>query len=83
MSCCSDFLPYISLFFRRTSRTTDVETFLEFQDMVKLLEESHEQKAELIVELRKIKNVADIIEGSDSDSDDDMGQDGSYGVCVV
>ncbi|KAF8466818.1 hypothetical protein DFH94DRAFT_698362 [Russula ochroleuca] len=57
----------------------DVETFLEFQDMVKLLEESHEQKAELIVELRKIKNVADIIEGSDSDSDDDMGQDGSYG----
>ena len=79
------FLLYVSLFFRRTSRTTDVETFSEFQDMIQLLEDSNQQKAELTVELRKIKKVAIIAEGSDSESDDrdNVGQDGSFGVCIV
>jgi hypothetical protein len=49
--------------------------------MVKLLEDSHERKAELTVELEKIKKAANVAE-SDSESDDDAGQDGSYGVRV-
>ena len=79
------FLLYVSCFFRRTSQTTDVKTFSEFQDMIKLLEDSNEQKAELTVELRKIKKVANIAEGSDSESDDhdNVGQDGSFGVHIV
>ena len=53
--------------------------------MIQLLEDSNQQKAELTVELRKIKKVAIIAEGSDSESDDrdNVGQDGSFGVCIV
>lgn len=50
--------------------------------MVKLLKDSQDRKAELTVELEKIKKAANVPEGSESDSDDDGGQDGSYGVCV-
>jgi hypothetical protein len=48
--------------------------------MVKLLKGNHKWKAELTVELEKIKaaNVAE----SDSEGDDNTGQDGIYGVHV-
>jgi hypothetical protein len=49
--------------------------------MVKLLEDNHERKAELTVELEKIKKAANVAE-SDSESDDNTGQDGIYGVRV-
>lgn len=50
--------------------------------MVKLLKDSQEWKAELTIELNKIKRAADAPEGSKSDSNDDTGQDGSYSVCI-
>ena len=73
------FLPLIMI--RRASRTTDVETLSEFRDMVKLLEDSHEWKAELTVELEKIKKATNVTE-SDNESDGDTGQEGSYGVHI-